>query len=87
MIKNPPLIKMTVREMGGKIEELIPRRGIFYIHLRGKRMLVCRKFEIASNLTTGKETTKFKDLTYILLKEKGIPTPKDSKYTQENALK
>lgn len=76
MIKNPPIIKMVVREMGGKIEELIPRRGIFYIHFKGKRMLVCRKFEIASNLTMGKEATKFKDLTYLLLKEKGIPTPK-----------
>ena len=76
MIKNPPIIKNVVREMGGKIEELIPRRGYFYIFLRGKRFLVSRKFKIASNLTTGEETTKFKDLTYILLNEKGIPTPK-----------
>jgi cyanophycin synthetase len=76
MIKNPPIIKKVVREMGGRIEELIPRRGYFYIFLRGKRILVSRKFKIASNLTTGEETTKFKDLTYILLNEKGIPTPK-----------
>jgi cyanophycin synthetase len=76
MIKNPPIIKKVVREMGGRIEDLIPRRGIFYIHLKGTKILVCRKFEIASNLTMGKEATKFKDLTYILLKEKGIPTPK-----------
>lgn len=62
--------------MGGRIEELIPRRGYFYIFLKGKRILVSRKFKIASNLTTGEETTKFKDLTYILLNEKGIPTPK-----------
>lgn len=62
--------------MGGRIEELIPRRGYFYIFLRGKRILVSRKFKISSNLTTGEETTKFKDLTYILLNEKGIPTPK-----------
>jgi len=76
MIKNPPIIKKVVREMGGKIEELIPRRGYFYIFLKGKRFLVSRKFKIASNLTTGEETTKFKDLTYLLLSEKGIPTPK-----------
>jgi cyanophycin synthetase len=76
MIKNPPIIKKVVREMGGRIEELIPRRGYFYIYLKGKRFLVSRKFKIASNLTTGEETTKFKDLTYILLNEKGIPTPK-----------
>jgi len=62
--------------MGGRIEELIPRRGYFYIFLKGKRFLVSRKFKIASNLTTGEETTKFKDLTYLLLNEKGIPTPK-----------
>jgi cyanophycin synthetase len=76
MIKNPPIIKKIVREMGGRIEELIPRRGYFYIFLKGKRFLVSRKFKIASNLTTGEETTKFKDLTYLLLNEKGIPTPK-----------
>ena len=62
--------------MGGRIEELIPRRGYFYIFLKGKRILVSRKFKIASNLITGEETTKFKDLTYLLLNEKGIPTPK-----------
>lgn len=76
MIKNPPIIKRVVREMGGKIIELIPRRGYFYIILKGKRILVSRKFKIASNLVTGEETTKFKDLTYLLLSEKGIPTPK-----------
>lgn len=62
--------------MGGKIEELIPDRGYFYIALKGKKILVSRKFKIASNLITGGETTKFKDLTYLLLKEKNIPTPK-----------
>lgn len=76
MIKNPPIIKRVVREMGGKIEELIPKRGYFYVILRGKRFLVSRKFKIASNLITGEETTKFKDLTYLLLNKKGIPTPK-----------
>lgn len=76
MIKNPPIIKNVVREMGGKIEELIPRRGYFYVVLRGKRFLVSRKFKIASNLITGSETTKFKDLTYLLLNRKKIPTPK-----------
>ncbi|HUD08670.1 MAG TPA: ATP-grasp domain-containing protein [Candidatus Saccharimonadales bacterium] len=76
MIKNPPIIKRVVREMGGKIEELIPRRGYFYIVLKGKKFLVSRKFKIASNLITGGETTKFKDLTYLLLNNKGIPTPK-----------
>ena len=61
--------------MGGKIEELIPERGIFCIVLRGKKIFISRKFEIANNLITGKETTKYKDLTYLLFKNKNIPTP------------
>jgi len=76
MKKNPPVIKREVKEMGGKIEELIPERGYFYIHLKGKRILVTRKFKIATDVLVGGDTTKFKDLTYLLLKEKGLPTPK-----------
>lgn len=62
--------------MGGTIEELVPERGYFYVNLRGKRILVTRKFKIASNLIVGGETARYKDLTYVLLKEKGLPMPK-----------
>jgi len=76
MIKNPPIIKKTVEQMGGRIEEVIPERGYFYIKIKGKRILTTRKFKIASNLIVGEETTKFKDLTYLLLKKHNLPTPK-----------
>lgn len=76
MIKNPPIIKKVVREMGGTIEKVIPERGYFCIKLNGKKLFVSRKFKIATSLTTGGEITKFKDLTYLLLKENGLPTPK-----------
>lgn len=76
MIKNPPIIKEVVRNMGGTIRKVIPERGYFYINIRGERILVSRKFNISANLITGSGATKFKDLTYILLKEYGLPTPK-----------
>lgn len=62
--------------MGGKIEEVIPERGYFYIKIKGKKILTTRKFKIAGNLIVGEETTKFKDLTYLLLKKHNLPTPK-----------
>jgi len=62
--------------MGGEIEKVIPERGYFYIKIKGKRILTTRKFKIASNLIVGEETTKFKDLTYLLLKKHNLPTPK-----------
>jgi cyanophycin synthetase len=76
MIKNPPIIKKVVIEMGGTIEKVIPERGYFYINIRGKKLFVSRKFKIASNLLTGGEITKFKDLTYLLLKDHNLPTPR-----------
>jgi cyanophycin synthetase len=76
MIKNPPIIKRVVKEMGGTIEKVIPERGYFYINIRGKKIFVSRKFKIANSLITGGEITKFKDLSYMLLKEHGLPTPK-----------
>ncbi|MFA4817816.1 MAG: hypothetical protein WC608_03815 [Parcubacteria group bacterium] len=75
MIKNPPIIKKVVEEMGGTIQKVIPERGFFYIKLRGEKIFVSRKFKISSNLISGGEITRFKDLTSILLKEDGLPTP------------
>ncbi|OGI29416.1 MAG: hypothetical protein A2288_03800 [Candidatus Moranbacteria bacterium RIFOXYA12_FULL_44_15] len=76
MIKNPPIIKKVVQEMGGTIEKVIPERGYFYIKIEGKKIFVSRKFKIASNFISGSEVTKFKDLTYFLLKDENLPTPK-----------
>ena len=76
MIKNPPIIKKVVKQMGGEIEEVIPERGYFYIKIKGKRILTTRKFKIARNLIVGGETAKYKDLTYLLLKKHFLPTPK-----------
>jgi cyanophycin synthetase len=76
MIKNPPIIKKVVEEMGGTIRKVIPERGYFYINISGEKIFVSRKFKISSNLISGGEITRFKDLTYIILKEAGLPTPK-----------
>lgn len=76
MKKNPKLIKQTIEEMGGIIEEVLPERGCFYFSLKGKRILVTRKFAISRSPISNGRVSKFKDLTYVLLKEHGLPTPK-----------
>lgn len=87
MIKNPPIIKKIVEEMGGTIQKVIPERGFFYIKLRGEKIFVSRKFKISSNLISGGEITRFKDLTSILLKEDGLPTPKTVCFYRKNLSK
>jgi len=75
MIKNPPLIKKVVEEMGGTFEEIIPERGCYYIHVRGKAFLITRKFRIAKTFIGIVGTTEYKDLTYTLLRRCSLPTP------------
>ncbi|MFA5961393.1 MAG: ATP-grasp domain-containing protein [Parcubacteria group bacterium] len=75
MIKNPPLIKKVVEEMGGTFEEVIPERGCYNIHVRGKVFLITRKFRIAKNFISIAGATTHKDLTYTLLKRRSLPTP------------
>lgn len=76
MKKNPPIIKRIVEEMGGKIVEVIPERACFYAVFGEKKILLTRKFAISrsSILPTG-AASRFKDLTYRLLKDKNLPTP------------
>lgn len=76
MIKNPPLIKKVVEEMGGTIEKIVPERGYFCINIRGEKIFVTRKFQIASDFFSGSAITAYKDLTYAALKKDGLPTPK-----------
>lgn len=61
--------------MGGTFEEVIPERGCYYIHVRGKAFLITRKFRIAKNFISIAGATKFKDLTYTLLRRRSLPTP------------
>ena len=75
MIKNPPLIKKVVEEMGGTFEEVIPERGCYYIHVQGKAFLITRKFRIAKTFIGIVGTTEYKDLTYTLLRRHSLPTP------------
>lgn len=75
MLKNPPLIKKVVEEMGGTIEKIVPERGYFRINIAGEKIFVSRKFQIASDFFSGNALTTYKDLTYIALKGKDIPTP------------
>lgn len=75
MKRNQSMIAQVVGEMGGRIEKIIPERGCFYIHIKGEKIFVSRKFKIVTSPIAGKELTAFKDLTHLLLKEKGLPTP------------
>jgi cyanophycin synthetase len=76
MIKNPPIIKKVVKEMGGKTKEVIPERGYFYVFLKGKKIFVSRKFSISKSFIAGREEARYKDLTHLLLEENGLPVPK-----------
>jgi len=76
MIKNPPIIKKVVEEMGGTFEEVIPERGCYYIHVSGKVFMITRKFRIAKNFISIAGATAHKDLTYILLRKRSLPTPR-----------
>jgi len=74
MIKNPPVIKRVIREMGGTIEDFIPERGCFYANISGKRILFARKVEITRQPFVSRELEKSKDITYNLLRENKLPT-------------
>jgi cyanophycin synthetase len=84
MIKNPPLIKKIVEEMGGTFEEVIPERGCYNIHVRGKVFLITRKFRIAKNFISIAGATAHKDLTYTLLRRCFLPTPKTVFFFRKN---
>lgn len=75
MIKNTLLIKKVVEEMGGTFEKVIPERGCYYIHLKGKSFLITRKFRIAKSFISIVGATEYKDLTYALLRRNSLPTP------------
>lgn len=87
MIKNPPIIKKVVKEMGGTIQEFSPERGCFYVKFGSKKILISRKFSISRDFTTGAEVTKFKDLTYLILKQTSLPTPKTVFFGRKNIKK
>lgn len=75
MKKNQSIIKEVVEEMGGIIEKIIPERKYFCININNEKIFVSRKFEIASDLISGKMLTAYKDLTYVVLKKNNISTP------------
>jgi D-alanine-D-alanine ligase-like ATP-grasp enzyme len=87
MIKNPPLIRKVVEEMGGTFEEVIPERGCYYIHVRGKAFLITRKFRIAKNFISIAGATTHKDLTYTLLRRRSLPTPETVFFFRKNFQK
>lgn len=84
MIKNPPLIKKVVEEMGGTFEEIIPERGCYNVHVKGKVFLITRKFRIAKNFISIAGATTHKDLTYTLLRRRFLPTPKTVFFFRKN---
>jgi len=76
MKKNQSIIKDVIEEMGGTIEKIIPERRYSCINIAGEKIFISRKFEIASDLISGKMLTAYKDLTYAVLKKNNLPTPK-----------
>jgi D-alanine-D-alanine ligase-like ATP-grasp enzyme len=84
MIKNPPVIEKIVKEMGGKIVKVVSERGYFYIDIRGRRILITRKFQIAGSLIANNALTKYKDLTDFILRENGIATPMTVSFYRKN---
>lgn len=87
MIRNTLLIKRVVEEMGGTFEEVIPERGCYYIHARGKSFLITRKFRIAKNFISITGATAYKDLTYTLLRRCSLPTPTTVFFFRKNFRK
>ncbi len=78
MIKNPPIIKKVVLEMGGTIKKIIPERGCFLIEYKEEKIFFSRKFQIASDFLSGRLLTAHKDLTLIALNKYNLPTPKSA---------
>jgi D-alanine-D-alanine ligase-like ATP-grasp enzyme len=76
MKKNQAIIKQVVDEMGGTIKKIIPERNYFYINIGDEKIFINQKFVINDNLFSRKQPTNFKDLTYVLFRDNGIPTPK-----------
>lgn len=73
--------------MGGTFEEVIPERGCYYIHVRGKSFLITRKFRIAKNFISIAGATGYKDLTYTLLRRQALPTPTTVFFFRKNFTK
>jgi len=85
--KNRYFIKKVVEEMGGTLEKIIPERNYFYIKINNERIFINKKFVINNSFFSRKHLTNFKDLTYILLKENNIPTPKTTCFYRETLNK
>jgi len=75
MLKNAQIIKRVVEEMGGRFEEVIPERNCYYIHIKKRAFIITRQFRIVRNFISVSDSTKFKDLTYTLLRRNSLPTP------------
>lgn len=76
MLENTKIIKKVVEEMGGKFEEVISERNCYYIHFKKRAFLITRQFRIVRNFISISGSTRYKDLTYTLLKRNNLPTPK-----------
>ncbi|MFA7245023.1 MAG: hypothetical protein WC070_02465 [Candidatus Magasanikbacteria bacterium] len=75
MLANAQIIKRVVEEMGGVFEEVIPERNCYYIHIKKRAFIITRQFRIVRNFISIADSTKFKDLTYTLLRRNSLPTP------------
>ena len=76
MNKNFQIIKNVVAEMGGAIEKIIPERSCFFVNISGKRILLQHYLTISRQAFGSVQLTKCKDITYKLLIDNGLPSPK-----------
>lgn len=75
MKNNASIIKKTVLQMGGTIDDFMPELGYFHINIFNKRILFENRVSITRNFFATKDLTKCKDITYKLLTFYNFSTP------------
>ncbi|HLD31441.1 MAG TPA: hypothetical protein VJB37_00925 [Patescibacteria group bacterium] len=80
MKSNSSVIRDTVLDMGGTIEEFLPERDCFYVNVAGKRFLLERHITVTRNSYVSGRLTEYKDITYKLLVSHGWSSPKTESF-------
>lgn len=81
--KSSQLIRKVAQKMGAEVKVILKERNFFSIKYKGRTFFVQTNFVINKIPSFGIQTTKFKDITYKLLKEAGISTPKAITFYEE----
>lgn len=92
MQKNRTIMKNIIENMGGKIIDLIPERGYFYLQFKNKTILIDKNISLTRQSFITTDLTRFKDITSKLLIANNLPTPNmecfyKKTYNKKTALK